>query len=149
MPDILVMDQVRTRLSDSDNYLVYVLPPQYIMQGLIADTGGDWRLYKQHHTVSMITDWIVHPFSHLSEAHHVSHTGMQHEAHSVSDGITRRLIFLEIENAESGTLSSFFSINARRIPQFMIDIDLHDLRLFDVKELPVETGWGTVPTPVF
>jgi hypothetical protein len=149
MPDILSMEQVRTRLNDNDEYLVYFLPPDYIMQGLIADTGGNWKLYKRHHTMSMITDWIFHPFRHLSEGHHAMHAGMRHEAHSVNDGIRRRLIFLKIGNAESGTVSSVFSIKARRIPQFMIDIDIHDLRLFDVNDLPVETGWGTVPTPVF
>jgi hypothetical protein len=149
MADILRMDEIRPRLNDNDKYLVYFLPPHYIMQGLIADTGGDWKLYKQHHTISMITDWIFHPFSHLSEAHHGTHAGMQHEAHSVNDGITRRLIFLKIGNAESGALSDMFSINAKRIPQFMIDIDIHNLQLLDLKELPGETGWGTVPTPVF
>jgi hypothetical protein len=149
MADILRMDQIRSRLNDNDKYLVYFLPPHYIMQGLIADTGGDWKLYKQHHTISMITDWILHPFSHLSEAHHGMQAGMQHEAHSVNDGMTQRLIFLKIGNAESGSSGDVFSINARRIPQFMIDIDIHELRLFDLKELPGETGWGTVPTPVF
>jgi protein-S-isoprenylcysteine O-methyltransferase Ste14 len=149
MPDILTMEQVRTRLNDNDEYLVYFLPPDYIMQGLIADTGGDWRLYKRHHTMSMITDWIFHPFRHLSEGHHAMHAGMRHKAHSVNDGIRRRLIFLKIGNAERATVSNVFSINARRIPQFMIDIDIHNLRLFDVKDLPAETGWGTVPTPVF
>lgn len=33
-------------------------------------------------------------------------------------------------------LSDMFSINARRIPQFMIDIDIHNLQLFDLKGLP-------------
>jgi hypothetical protein len=63
--------------------------------------------------------------------------------------MTRRLIFLKIGNVDSGKSSDVFSINAGRIPQFMIDIDIHDLRLSDLKELPVVTGWGTVPTPVF
>lgn len=61
----------------------------------------------------------------------------------------RRLIFLKIENAKSGALSDMFSINARRIPQFMIDIDIHELQLSDLKKLPGDTDWGTVPTPVF
>jgi len=149
MPDILQMDEIKTRLTDTDKYLIYFLPPHYIMQGLIADTGGDWRLYKQHHTISMIFDWIFHPFSHLSEAYHGTHEGMQHEAHSGNSGVMRRLVFLKIENAKSGGLSDMFSINARRIPRFMIDIDIHSLQLFDLKELPSDTGWGTVPTPVF
>ncbi|RJQ53328.1 MAG: isoprenylcysteine carboxylmethyltransferase family protein [Nitrospiraceae bacterium] len=149
MADILRMDEIKPRLNDDDKYLVYFLPPHYIMQGLIADTGGDWKLYKQHHTMSMITDWVLHPFSHLSEAHQGMHAGMQHDAHSAGVSMTKRLIFLKIGNAESGSSGDMFSINARRIPQFMIDIGIHDLRVIDLKELPVETGWGTVPTPVF
>jgi hypothetical protein len=149
MPEILQMDEVRTRLNRNDRYLVYFLPPHYIMQGLIADTGGDWKLYKQHHTISMITDWIIHPFSHLSEAHSGMHNGMQHEAHSDDGASMKRLIFLKIDNAESGKLGDMFSINVNRIPKFMIDIDIHSLQISDLKELPNDTGWGTVPTPVF
>jgi len=149
MPDILRMDAIKTRLNDKDKYLVYFLPPHYIMQGLLADTGGDWRLYKQHHTISMITDWIFHPFSHLSEAHHGTHSGMQHEAHSGNGGVSKRLIFLKIENVKGERYNDVFSINVRRIPQFMVDMDIHNMQLFDLKELPGDTGWGSVPTPVF
>jgi hypothetical protein len=151
MPDILQMDEIKTRLNDKDRYLVYFLPPHYIMimQGLIADTGGDWKLYKQRHTISMITDWIFHPFSRLSEAHHGAHAGMQHETHSGNGGVMSRLIFLKIENAKSGEVSDMFSINAKRIPQFMVDMDTHNMQLFDLKELPGDTGWGSVTTPVF
>jgi hypothetical protein len=149
MPDILLMDEIKTRLNGKDKYLVYFLPPHYIMQGLIADTGGDWKLYKQHHTISMITDWIFHPFSHLSEAHHGTHAGMQHEAHSGNGGVSKRLIFLKIENVKGERYNDVFSINVRRIPQFMVDMDIHNMRLFDLKELPGDTGWGSVPTPVF
>jgi hypothetical protein len=149
MPDVLQMDEVRKRLKDQDKYLIYFLPPHYIMQGLIADTGSDWKLYKQHHAISMITDWIFHPFKHLSEAQHGMHGSMQHEAHSVNAEVTKRLIFLKIENAKSSSVSDMFSINARRIPQFIIDIDIHNLQISNLKELPSDTGWGTVPTPVF
>lgn len=40
MPDILNMQEVKSRLGDEERYLVYFLPANYIMQGLIADTGG-------------------------------------------------------------------------------------------------------------
>lgn len=149
MPDILQMDEIRKRLNDQDKYLIYFLPPQYIMQGLIADTGSDWKLYKQHHAISMITDWIFHPFSHLSEAHHGMHGGMQHEAHAINGAVAKRLIFLKIENVKSSSVSDMFSINARRIPQFIVDIDIHNLQISNIQELPSDTGWGTVPTPVF
>ena len=36
-----------------------------------------------------------------------------------------------------------------RVPQFMVDVDVHNLQLIDVKDLPHGSGWGTVPTPVF
>jgi hypothetical protein len=35
------------------------------------------------------------------------------------------------------------------VPQFMVDVDVHEARLLEVKELPHGSGWGTVPTPVF
>jgi len=44
MADILALPEVRQRLVDGKHYLVYFLPPDYIMQGMIADTGGHWQL---------------------------------------------------------------------------------------------------------
>lgn len=38
---------------------------------LIADTGGDWQLYKRHHTVSRFADWIFHPHSAIWEEHNI------------------------------------------------------------------------------
>jgi hypothetical protein len=35
------------------------------------------------------------------------------------------------------------------VTQFMIDVDIHNLKALDLKDLPQDTGWGTVPTPVF
>jgi protein-S-isoprenylcysteine O-methyltransferase Ste14 len=149
MPAILDMQEVKSRLKDSDHYLVYFLPPHYVMQGLIADTGGDWRLYKHHHTVGMITDWIFHPFRHLTEGHHAMHGAAGHAGHDMSMGMVRRLIFLKIENAPGDRPSDLLSINARRVPQFMLDVEIHGLTLLALKDLPKDTGWGTVPTPVF
>ena len=50
--------------ADKD-YLGYVMPVDYIMQGMIADTGTEFHLYKKHHTVAMINEWVLHPFQHL------------------------------------------------------------------------------------
>ena len=47
------------------DYLGYLMPADYVMQGMIADTGGHFHLFKQHHTVALITDWVLHPFAHL------------------------------------------------------------------------------------
>ncbi|HTG00534.1 MAG TPA: isoprenylcysteine carboxylmethyltransferase family protein [Nitrospirota bacterium] len=146
MADILATPEVKSRLQDSKQYLVYFLPQNYIMQGMIADTGGDWKLYKQHHSVALITDWIFHPFRHLQEGHH----GM-HEMHTQQQGadFVRRLIFLSIEEVPVRNPRDLFSINALRVPQFMVDVDVHTLQIVDARELSHGSGWGTVPTPVF
>ncbi len=152
MADILLLQEVKEQLNDSKQYLVYFLPQNYIMQGMIADTGGDWKLYEQNHSITMITDWIFHPFRHLREGHHAMHgnTHMQHQRIATTpDGVTRRLIFLSIEDAEVKKPADLFSINALRVPQFMVDVDVHNLRIIEVKELSHGSGWGSVPTPVF
>lgn len=152
MAEILALQEVKERLQDNKQYLVYFLPQNYIMQGMIADTGGDWKLYKQHHSLSMITDWVFHPFRHLREGHHAMQ-GAMHMQHQDSPGtqgdVVRRLIFLSLEDIAVKKPADLFSINALRVPQFMVDVDVHDLRLLDVKELSHGSGWGTVPTPVF
>lgn len=152
MADILALPEVNERLQDGKQYLVYFLPRNYIMQGMIADTGGDWKLYKQHHAISMITDWVFHPFRHLREGHHAMHSSMhiQHEgAAAFQDDVVKRLIFLSIEDTEVKNPASLFSINALRVPQFMLDVNVHELRIIGVKELRHGSGWGTVPTPTF
>jgi protein-S-isoprenylcysteine O-methyltransferase Ste14 len=152
MGDILALKEVRERLQGTKQYLVYFIPQDYIMQGMIADTGGVWKLYEQHHSLSMITDWVFHPFRHLREGHHAMHGGehmQHHDDASTESGVIRRLIFLSIENVEVKTPSDLFSVNALRVPQFMVDVDVHSLRLLEVKDLAHGSGWGTVPTPVF
>ncbi|HAK88351.1 MAG: hypothetical protein A2077_05025 [Nitrospirae bacterium GWC2_46_6] len=147
MGDVLRMEDIRKRLNSNERYLVYFLPRNYIMQGLIADTGGEWRLYKQHHTISMITDWIFHPFRHLEEGRHSMH---MHSTHNIEgNGVVKRMIFLKIDNANGEKPYDVFSVNAVRTPSFMTDIDIHSLKLLSLKELEVKTGWGSVPTPVF
>jgi len=152
MADILALPEVKDRLQDGKHYLVYFLPQNYIMQGMIADTGGDWKLYKQHHSISMITDWVFHPFRHLREGHHAIPGGMhmQHQGNAgMQDDAIKRLIFLSIEDIVVNKTADLFSINALRVPQFMVDVDVHNARLLDIKELSHGSGWGTVPTPVF
>ncbi len=152
MADILALKDVKERMQDSKKYLVYFIPQNYVMQGMIADTGGDWKLFNQHHSIAMITDWIFNPFGHLREGHHAMHgsMNMQHgNAGGMESGVVRRLIFLSIEDVDVKTSSDLFAINALRVPQFMVDVEVHTMRLLDVKELPHGSGWGTVPTPVF
>jgi protein-S-isoprenylcysteine O-methyltransferase Ste14 len=147
MADVLQTDEIRNRLQPGENYLVYFLPQNYIMQGLVADTGGEWKLYKRHHTMGMIVDWIFHPFRHLREGHHSLHGRTEH--HGPSSGVVRRLVFLRVLDVEVDKSSDVFSMNARRVPKFMVDVDIHEPRILNIKDLPEDTGWGKVPTPVF
>ncbi len=152
MGDILALKEVRERLHAGKMYLVYFIPRDYVMQGMIADTGGPWKLFEQHHSLAMITDWIFHPFKHLREGHHAMHESM-HTGHDegagMEGGIVRRLIFLSIENVEVKNPADLFSINALRVPQFMVDVEVHRMKLIETRDLPRGSGWGTVPTPVF
>ena len=149
MADILSLSQVKDRLHLDKQYLVYFIPGDYIMQGMIADTGGDWKLYEQHHSMAMIMDWVLHPFRHLREGHHAMHTGIHPANDKQDNGNIRRLIFLSIEDLDVKSPFDLFAINALRVPQFMVDINVHTLRVLDVKELPHGSGWGSVPTPMF
>jgi protein-S-isoprenylcysteine O-methyltransferase Ste14 len=152
MNDILALKDVRVRMQDNKQYLVYFIPQDYIMQGMIADTGGTWKLYEQHHSLSMITDWVLHPFRHLREGHHAMHSEMHMENHNsggMEQGVVRRLIFLSIEDIDVKSPADLFSINALRVPQFLVDVDVHNMKQMEVKDLAHGSGWGTVPTPVF
>ncbi len=148
MPDVLSLAEVRVRVKAGERYLVYFLPPNYIMQGLIADTGGEWRLYKQHHTLQMITDWILHPFGHLTEGH-VMHAPSGPAAHPMPGGMERRLVFVEVSGMAGQDPFDVFGIGVRLSPEFMLDVDIHTLAIQNLTDLPKETAWANVPTPVF
>ena len=150
MPAVLEIPEITTRLTGhKEPVLAYVMPVDYVMQGMIADTGGEWQLYKRHHTFAMISDWIFHPFGHLEGGHFAMHGGMGATAGG-GGSMVRRLIFLRVEvpNGDQGP-SSPFAINARRSPLFLADVDMHTLAVHTVRDLPPDTGWGRVPTPSF
>jgi protein-S-isoprenylcysteine O-methyltransferase Ste14 len=148
MNDILSMEEVRAKLGNNGNYLVYFIPADYIMQGMIADTGDEWRLYKRRHfTLSRFMDWVFHPFSHLAGHHHSA--DKEPAGHGLEMGVVRRLIVLNVSGGVISRPSDYFSINANRMPLFMVDVDVHNLRLIDIKDLPHGSGWGTLPTPTF
>jgi len=148
LPEVLRLPEVRDRLAGGQQYLVYFLPADYIMQGLIADTGGEWRLYKQHHTLSMITDWILHPFGHLTEGH-AMHPTAGPPAHAMAQGMERRLVFVKVSGTTGQAPFGVFAIGAERSPQFMLDVNVHTLSVLSLKDLPKQTAWANVPTPVF
>lgn len=152
LADLLALPEIASRLQPDAQYLAYFLPRDYIMQGMIADTGGEWQLYKQHHTIAMISDWIFHPFRHLREGHHA----MSHGQHGTSaltpsdSGLVRRMIFLRLEPAPTDNdPAASLDIYRDRIPVFTADVDVHEVQLLEVRDLPESTGWGHVPTPTF
>jgi protein-S-isoprenylcysteine O-methyltransferase Ste14 len=147
MDDVLNLEQIKSRVDRNQSYLVYFLPTNYVMQGLIANTGDDWQLYKRHHTISRFWDWIFHPFSHLGGAHASAFEPGGHSHGSV--GSVRRLIFVKISGASITKPADVFSLRATRTPDFMVDVDVHSLSVLATKNLPVETAWGKVPTPTF
>ena len=152
MEDVLKMPEVESRLPKTGAILAYSVPVQYVMQGMIADTGPQYRLYEHHQTVPMIVDWIFHPFRHLEGGHMMMHhaaTGTGGAAPSFAD---RRIIFLGVPSAADTTRTqpaSLFAIGAVRVPEFFVDVDMHALELHDVHDLGPGTGWGQVPTPMF
>ena len=149
MPDVLKVEEVRSRLKGNELYVVYFLPTNYVMQGLIADTGGDWQLYKRHHTLGRFADWVFHPFSHLGGAHHSVFDSASQSGHEMMGGSVRRLIFLRVSNVSVRNPPDVFAISATRTPAFMIDLDVHTLNVLNCKNLPAETAWGKIPTPAF
>ncbi len=153
MPSVLELPEIRSRLqAESGPLLVYFMPKNYIMQGMIADTGDQWQLYKRHHTSAMIWDWIFHPFRHLENAHAAMHHAMDggSENGQSEDGTVRRMIFLRVGTKHGNrNPSAVFGIDTPRSPLFMADVDVHNLVLQQIRDLPSETGWGRVPTPMF
>jgi hypothetical protein len=151
MGEVLDLPEVSARLVKTPGpILVYFLPRQYVMQGMIADTGPEWRLYEHHQTLAMIADWIFHPFRHLQGGHTMHGTGGVQAPGAPSGGVVRRLIFLSVETPrEAATPASLFAMNAARTPRFLADVDIHNLALLEMEDLGPGTGWGDVPTPLF
>lgn len=152
LPAVLQEATVAQRLSPpapaGHRRLAYVIPVDYTMQGMIADTGEEWRLFEQHKTIAMIGDYVLHPFTHLTEGHAAAHGAMH--AHN-NPAMQRRLIFFDV-SSERGPLTSprdDFGISVRREPRFFADVHLHTGEVLQVKDIPSGSGWGTVPTPTF
>lgn len=150
MVDVLRMPEIESRLAgDSRPILGYLVPIQYVMQGMIADTDPAYRLYEHHQTMAMITDWVFHPFRHLEGGHATMHHATVGPA-AIGSPTARRIIFLRVQGVGAANEpSALFAIDGLRVPQFYVDVDLHTLRLLDVKDLGPDTGWGRVPTPMF
>jgi protein-S-isoprenylcysteine O-methyltransferase Ste14 len=153
-------------LNKGKDYLGYEMPVDYIMQGMIANTGAEHHLYKQHHTVSLITDWVIHPFEHLRRSPSAQMAKMHHvdpamaRRHHCPLGIDnpnmdcdhcdyRRVIFVEVDSPSDHHSSgkALFAFNTKRKPVGFIDIDTKTGEIISKKRVESKTAWSDVPTP--
>jgi len=155
VPEVLKDPAVAARLGAVRDHpgrvLAYFIPIDYTMQGMIADTGEEWKLFVRHATVRMITDYVLHPVAHLAEGHGhggaMGHGVTMHE----SPALKRRIIFVDV-SARARSLevpADDFGIAVTRRPMFFVDVHLHTGEVLAVRDTPPGSGWGTVPTPVF
>jgi protein-S-isoprenylcysteine O-methyltransferase Ste14 len=157
LPSVLQDPGIASKLKPLENkeghrLLAYFIPIDYVMQGMIANTGGEWKLFEQHKTLGMITEYIFHPFAHLTGSHSY-HAEMQthHSNMHNSPVMKRRIIFVEL-SANNGDLKSpfdDFEINIKRTPIFLADVHIHTGEILQMQDTPTGSGWGTVPTPMF
>jgi protein-S-isoprenylcysteine O-methyltransferase Ste14 len=150
----------------SKDYLGYLMPVDYVMQGMIADTGGHFHLFKRHHTVGLITDWVLHPFEHLRRPPAAHLAAMHGVAAQVArrhhcpleindpgrDCATcsyRRVILVKIDQGQgTGSLRhDLFSLTASRTPVCFIDLDTRDGKILQVRGVNKGSAWKDVPTP--
>jgi len=157
VPSILEEPVIASKLKPIENneghrILAYFIPVDYVMQGMIANTGEEWRLFEQHKTIGMITDYIFHPFAHLTGGH-ARHVGMENHDSNIHDSpaMKRRIIFIEVSTGNRKLISPVddFSINNTRKPLFFVDVHLHTGETLQVQDVASGSGWGTVPTPMF
>ena len=157
LPSVLQAPGIASKLeplekSKGHRLLAYFIPIDYVMQGMIADTGAKWKLFEQHKTIGMITEFILHPFGHLTGGH-MGHAAMGAHNLSMHDSpaMKRRIIFIEVSEDHHEITSPLddFDINILRTPLFFVDIHLHTGEILQVQNTPAGSGWGTVPTPMF
>lgn len=147
-------------------YLGYVMPVDYIMQGMIANTGTEHHLYKQHHTIGLIADWVLHPFEHLRRSpsaqmakirnvdpamarrHHCP-LGINDQNMDCNNCEFRRIIFVEADNRLNNSISGkeLFAFNTKRIPIGFIDINTKTGKIINNRRVESKTAWSDVPTP--
>ena len=153
MADVLQLPEVKSRLDQSSEpILVYVVPQNYVMQGMIADTGQQWRLYRassdagDDHRLDRPSLPTPPGRRHDDAPRHGRRIG----GSSASGDMVRRLIFLRLDSPRSlNTRAAVFGITTARVPLFFADVDMHSLALLDIQALGPGTGWGRVPTPMF
>jgi protein-S-isoprenylcysteine O-methyltransferase Ste14 len=156
----------KIKLATDKDYLGYLMPADYIMQGMIANTGGEFHLYKQHNTFAMISEWVLHPFQHLrsspsfhmAKMHNVDPSiARRHHCpieidHSTLDCSVcpyRRVIIDEVENDYGKHISGsgLLSFGAVRMPLYSIDINTETGEILRIVRVKKATAWADVPTP--
>ena len=153
-------------LQPGKDYLGYVMIPDYIMQGMIADTGVSSHLYHHHHTFAMITDWVLHPFAHLrrppsaqmakmhgvdpavARRHHCP-LGINDEKLDCNNCPYRRVILVEVDNSSGKHVSgsSLLAFDSVRVPVESIDINSRTGEIVNITKVGQATAWKDVPTP--
>ena len=134
--------------------VAYFIPIDYVMQGMIANTAHEWKLFEHHKTVGMIIENTFHPFVHITGGR-FQHAVMAARAHHPDmysgPAMKRRIIFIELSNNKGDVKSPLddFNINVKRTPLFFVDVRLHTGEILQVQNTPAGSGWGTVPTPMF
>ena len=153
-------------LRDERSYLGYLMPPGYVMQGMIADKGSRFHLFKQHHTVVMISEWVLHPFEHLRRPPSAHMAKMRHvdpgiaRRHHCPLGVDdanlncatcpyRRVIIVEIQDNQQGPISGkdVLGINMNRTPVGFMDVNTQTGEIISAQEVNKSTAWKDVPTP--
>jgi hypothetical protein len=142
------------------------MPPDYVMQGMIANTGDEFHLHKQEHTFALIADWVMNPFEHLRRSPSAQMAAMHNvdpamaRRHHCPLGVNdpklscescpyRRIIFLEAEHSGNGRLSKeqLLSLDVVRVPVGFIDINTQSGEIINAKRVEKATAWRDVPTP--
>jgi hypothetical protein len=153
-------------LQENKNYLGYLMYPDYVMQGMIANTGSDFHLFKQHHTLAMITEWVLHPFQHLrnspafhmAKMHHVDPEmarrhhcplGIQDPSLTRATCPYRRVILVEINDEKGRHLvgKDLLAFGMTRVPVYAVDINTKTGEVVNVLKTERTTAWKGVPTP--
>lgn len=153
-------------LSGEKDYLGYLMPADYIMQGMIANTGSEFHLFKQQNTIAMISEWVLHPFQHLrtspafhmAKIHHVDPVfarrhhcpiGIDNPSLDCNTCPYRRLIIDEVAHGNSGRMSGndVLSFDAIRVPIYSVDINTETGEIVNIIPVEKATAWADVPTP--
>jgi protein-S-isoprenylcysteine O-methyltransferase Ste14 len=153
-------------LEEGKDYLGYLMPADYIMQGMIAETGGETHLFEHHQTFALITDWVLHPFEHLRR----SPSGHMAKMHGVDPAVARRhhcplgindenldckncpyrrVILVEVERPYAPRVSGSkaLSLDSVRVPVEAIDMNARTGEIVQITQLGKATAWKDVPTP--